>query len=695
MTSSPAVSAAANWLGTWSRPSDRPAQLALVVAAVLLVVAVAPGGTLWLASMFEGTSASVLGRRRRFLTSAFFAAAFLSLGYIAVYLRGGPRAPEAAVYWLQGRALSHGAFTWIAPDPSANFRASGLLFRAPDRLSGVFPPGYPLLLAMGFLLGAPMLVGPIVAASLVFATWLLASEIGADEERATPRSGPPTEEVARLAAGFSVISASLRYHTADAVPYGASAAAVALCLACTLRGKRTGAVRFFGAAGLALGFLLASRPSSALAVGVVVAVVAIGLRRERSAARAIAWSLGAALPGLLLLLAANRAATGRVLTSAAAAYVGVVDGGPGVARLGLPAILCLRDHLLDIANLEPLALLALVPLVVRAGRAVTLTAVVVAAETLIQMAIHDGPKPPDAGTRLVASVPLEHALMAFGVSRLFQRAFASGAVGAIAAALLGFALHASHVHQALAASDDGHPRFDPDVVREANVTHGLLFFSDDAGYELAHDPGVVASHGIEAARMRGDDHDRLLFDSLGHPPTHRYVTDAKAASAPWWSPPSAGDAWRFEAESDWPPIDVRGGTVEATGAADSCASDGRVLRLAPTGPGAASVTLALPVPNEPSAFAEKVGWLVIPRVLQAGGGAIGVLRLVEELGQAPLAEWNWSNSAKSTSCVDLQARTVELAKDRAGTWLILGAQGGAVMLDKTTILRARPAGARR
>ncbi|MGA7121373.1 MAG: hypothetical protein WBY94_14810 [Polyangiaceae bacterium] len=696
MTSSPAVSAVATWFGTWSRPTDRPSQVALAIAAALLVLAAVPGGTGWLASMFEGTNVAAVARRRRFLMSAFFVAAFLSLGYIAVYLRGGPRAPEAAVYWLQGRALSHGAFTWIAPDPTANFRAGNLLFRAPDRLSGVFPPGYPLLLAMGFLVGAPMLVGPLVAASLVFATWLLACEIGANEGPAPPPGGPPSEAVARLAAGFSIVSAALRYHTADAVPYGASAAAVALCLACALRARRTGALRLFGGAGLSLGFLLASRPSSALAVGIVVAVVAMGVRGKRSAARAIAWSSGAAIPGLLLLLAANRAATGHTLTSAEAAYPSAIDIGAGVARLATPVISCLRDHLLDIANLEPLALLALVPLFVRPGRAVTLTTLVVAAETVVQLAIRGGPKPPDAGTQLVASLPLEHALMAFGVFCLFRRTFASGAVGTIAAAVAGFALHASHVHQALAASDDGHPRFDPDVVREANVTHGLLFFSDDVGYELAHDPGVVASHGIEAARLRGDDHDRWLFDSLGHPPSHRYVADAATASVPWWSPPSAGEAWRFEAESDWPPMSGTTGIAEVARVANPCASDGRVLRLTPTGPSvAASVTLALPFPNEPTDSAGTVSWIVTPRVLQAGEGAVGLLRLVEELGQTPLAEWSWNDSAKPASCADLPARTVELAKERARAWLILGAQGGAVMLDKTTILRGRSAGARR
>src|ERR1019366_10738750 len=95
-------------------------------------------------------------RRRRFLVVTSFIAAFLSLGYIALYLRGGPRAAEAATYWLQGRAMAHGQLAWTVSEPSASFRARDLLFPAPDHVSGIFPPGYPVLLAPAFLVGAPM-----------------------------------------------------------------------------------------------------------------------------------------------------------------------------------------------------------------------------------------------------------------------------------------------------------------------------------------------------------------------------------------------------------------------------------------------------------------------------------------------------------------------------------------------------------
>ena len=686
MTStSPAAVAVTVWLGTWARPPDPPAQAALAVGAALLAVGLVPGGTGWLASTIDLASVADLGRRRRFLTVAGFAAAFLSLGYIAFYLRGGPRAPEAAAYWLQGRALSHGALSWTSPEPTANFRASNLLFRAPDRLSGIFPPGYPLLLAAGFLVGAPMLIGPLLAAALVVATWLLAHEVAADAFAPLP-----AEAIARLAVGLSIVSAALRCQTADALPYGAAAVAVASGLACALRARRTGDLRMFVAAGVALGFLVASHPASALALGVIVAVLAWGATPMRRRMRALAGTCIAALPGLVLLLAANRAATGHAFTSAATAYFGVAGvGDPGAPALVRSTWQSAREHLLDIGNLEPLALLALVPLFGRGVRAaLVLTALVIGGDALALATIHADPASAgDPARALVAVVPLEHVLVALGVARLFPRAFAAAGVTILALAVGGFAIHASHAHEALAASDVGRPRFEPDVVREANITHGLLFFDDDTGYELAHDPGLGASHGIEAARLRGDDHDRLLYDSLGHPPTHRYAADGASASVFPWTPPTAGgDTWRFEAEGDWPPFAPTGGTVDVAEARGTCASDGRVLRLTPAPGREASVTIALPLPHAaPPSPAESHVWRVAPRVFLRGEGGQGTLALLGEPGQAPLTDWSWSDPAGQPTCVDLPARAVELGGQLPATWLVVRARGGAVMLDKTTL----------
>ena len=652
------------------------------LAAALLVMALAPGGPRWLASLVDFASLVDMTRRRRFLIVASFVAAFLSLGYIAFYLRGGPRAAEAATYWLQGRAMSHGELGWTVIEPSASFRARDLLFSPPEHLAGIFPPGYALLLAPAFLVGAPMLVGPILAAALVLATWLLAREL------AMTAGEPPAraEMIGRVAVGLSILSAALRYHTADALPYGATAVAVAMALACAMRARRIGETRFFGVAGLAIGFLVATQPASAITTGAVVAALTWG-SRERG--RALGWAFGAALPGVLLLLAAHHAAVGRTLASPMAVYFGAFEPHTpfGARAAAVTTLHRLRAHLLDVANLEPLALLALIP-VVRRARGAALAALVVAGQLVVAAPFDASSIAPGGGARLlVAVIPIEHALMALALARLFGTELARATMGTFALALAGFGVHASHDHERLAASDLGHPRYEPDVAREASVAHGLLFFEDDQGFELAYDPGLPASHGIQAVRLRGDDHDRLLYDSLGHPPVHRYVATGPSAAVNFWTPPGAGsDSWRFEAESDWPPAAVSGGRPEVLESAAPCASEGRVLLLSPTGEDA-SVTLGLPVPRGPTPPDRKT-WAVTPRVLQRGGKGSATLVVLATLDGPPLAQWTWEDDAKTPTCVDLPAQPVELGGDRTRAWLVLKAHGGAVALDKTT-LRSR------
>jgi hypothetical protein len=492
--------------------------------------------------------------------------------------------------------------------------------------------------------------------------------------------------IGRVAAGLSILSAALRYHTADSLPYGATAVAVAMTLGCGLRARRTAEPRLFAVAGLAIGFLVATQPMSAITTGAVLAALAGGAR-ERG--RALGWAFAAALPGVLLLLAAHHAAVGRTLASPMAAYFGALEPpAPLDARAAaVTTFHRLRTHLLDVANLEPLALVALIPLL-RGARGATLAALVVVGQLILAAPLDAGAISPGAGARLlVAVIPIEHALIALALGLLVPTQLARATLVTFALALAGFGVHASHDHEVLASSDLGRPRYEPDVAREASVAHGLLFFDDDQGFELAYDPGLPASHGIQAVRLRGDDHDRLLYDSLGHPPVHRYVATGSSASVTFWTPPGAGsDSWRFEAESDWPPAAASGGRPEVLDS-PSCASEGRVLSLAPSGSGDATVTLALPVPRGPTPPDRKT-WNVTPRVVQGGGAGSATLVLLASLDGPPLAQWTWDDAANGGTCVDLPAQPVELGGDRPRAWLVLQAHRGAVALDKTT-LRSR------
>ena len=684
-------------LGTWGTPPDPAAWGALAAAVVAIAVANAPhDATLRMEH---------LASSRRVVTVLAFVAALLSLAYVAFYLGGGPRIVDATTYFLQARALSEGHFGWHVPEPTASFRGRFLLFHEGE-IAGIFPPGYPLLLSLGFAVGAPLVVGPVLAAAIVVATWALARELA--REAGLDRHSEET--VARTAACLSVVCAALRYHTADTMAHGACALAFTLAILAAIRARQERLPWFFLLAGLPLGFVLATRFASALALGSVLAWLAwrAGGRAKRTAL--MACLLGAA-PGALLLLVAQSSSTRHALVSAQSAYYAASDGPPGCFRYGFGAgIGCLvehgdfvrarasegygllaaigvtlrrlRMHAEDVANFEPLAFFVLVPLL-RGRQSRTLgvraCAALVGVLVLAYAPFYFDGDYPGGGARFFADVlPVEHALMALGVALVARSSAEIGRAGgaAVALSLLGFSVHAAFDHEQLRARDGGHPMFDPEVfaARSLGATPrdgspppaSLVFFETDHGFNLAHDPdkadraaeaiakGTKPS-GVVVARLRSDDHDRLLYERLGRPSSwvYRFVPDSPKtlaqaarlghdvatgdlqpwAPAPAW--PGGAEAWRFEAENEWPPLLQTGSAwAEPIWATDTCASpagNGRALAIHGSASGGGAVVLALPVPRPGN-------WRVTPRWL-VEAGAPGVALEVLGPDGAVLARW--------------------------------------------------------
>ena len=722
-------------VGTWGRPPDPVAWAALAAFVALAIMALTPAAFSLLPAPMS---------RRRFLTVIGFVAAFLSLGYVAYYLRGGPRIIDATTYFMQGRALSHGKFSWIISEPTASFRGRFLLFQEPYRLGGIFPPGYPLLLALGFLIGAPMVIGPVLAGGITVATYALAHELVLDERRRPPFYVPDRESIARFAAALSLVSAALRYHTADTMAHGAAALAITLSLAAALRARRTGDSRFFALAGLAAGYVAATRLASAIPITLVILWIA---SRARPRLRGIGVTVTALLPGLLLLAASQHAVTGDATSSTQRAYYAVSDGPPDCFRYGFGAgVGCLyehgefvrarlsdgfgvlealgatlrrlRVHLADVLNFEPLILVLLVPIfrAVRVSRACRSAGAVIILHVLAYAPFYFDGNYPGGGARFFAELlPIEHAVIAFAIAHALPTvAFPRRVLWTLALACLGFAVHTSYEHEALANRDGGRPMYEPDLTREAGVVDGILFFDTDHGFNLACDPAVTASHGVLAARLRNDDHDRMLYDSLGHPPSHvyRFERAEPAVAAPPASslvpalavPPQplshvdvfsphapVNDSWRFEAEADWPPFAQGGGWAEPVWAAGTGASQDRVLTVTPSpASGEAWAEIELPVPRADT-------FSVQPRVLLRGGGGEGTLKLYMlkdtadggAYDRVEVATWQWNGGADKAvpaHAMDLESREIVFQTARAR--MVLTAKGGAIALDKTTFLKA-------
>ncbi|WP_437984157.1 hypothetical protein [Sorangium sp. So ce117] len=698
-------------------------------------------------------------------------AALLSAAYVAVYLRGGPRIIDATSYWLEARAMAAGYLAWpLDVDEPAASVLGRFLVRSDamgDTMAGrgaaevavLFPPGYPALLALGFLAGAPLAVGPALAAALAIATYDLAARF-APEGPAPSGSAAPIRFVPLVAALFSALCAALRYHTADTMSHGLAALCFTVALASARRaldearaaastGAATGpldpAVRAAALAGLAAGWLAATRPPSALALAATLPFVilpaiapgsaAAGTREgdppprpsPRLARLAAAMAIGA-LPGLALLAAHQRAATG-AFASSQAAYYAVSDGPPGCFRYGFGAgVGCLGEHgdfvrhnlaegygflaaagttlrrlklhLVDALNAEPLALLVLAGAVI-AWRRPRSRALAIA--PLLQVAAYapfyfDG-NYPGGGARFFADVlPVEHVLAAMAALALAERAATAAhaergparrrgallpaallpaALLAAALPLAGFAFRAGFDHAALRDREGGLPMFDPGAVARAGVSRGLVFVDTDHGFNLGFDP---APEDIAVLRYRGDAIDRMAWEARGRPPAYRYrftIPDGGGLASVSITPlvfdaVPPGEA-RIEGESLWPPRDQRGAFALPEHAGGTCASGGRLLAVHAAGRGEAVVRVGLPAP-----------WLrgarISPRVALSGDGAGEVRLLVDG---ALLHIWRVEPAAPSPpgaplACAELPpypipegAVGIELSlarEDAAATW---------------------------
>ena len=91
-----------------------------------------------------------------------------------------------------------------------------------------------------------------------------------------------------------------------------------------------------------------------------------------------------------------------------------------------------------------------------------------------------------------------------------------------------------------------------DDLARAGIDRGLVLVDTDHAFALAFDPARRdPARDVVIARLRGDDHDRLLWERLGRPPTWTHRFPFWASSAPVvarWDAGPAPEALRLEAE---------------------------------------------------------------------------------------------------------------------------------------------------
>ncbi len=165
-------------------------------------------------------------------------------------LGGIPHVQDEIVYAQQARLFAAGLRTGPA------IELSGLIqypFWVTEPASyGVFPPGWPAVLALGEALGVPWAVNPLLVGALPLLCWGLARELS-DGTTALWAAW-----IAALSPGVLVLAGSQMSHTLTLVALGAGALVV-------LRG-RDGLAAWVGA-GLALGLVVLARPFDAALLG--------------------------------------------------------------------------------------------------------------------------------------------------------------------------------------------------------------------------------------------------------------------------------------------------------------------------------------------------------------------------------------------------------------------------------------------
>jgi len=275
-------------------------------------------------------------RRERLAVAALAAgAAALALLISWTVLGLVPHVTDSISYLFQGRILAAGHLYEPPPRLPALFWQENVILE-PARWCSLYPPGWPLLLALGWRLHAPWLMTPLLLALAVAGVWLagrrlydpatglLAAAALACSPFALLMAADAMAHVPALCASawcLAMLAGAVedRRPPGDAAPSSASPPAAAVAAD---DGAAAGRVRRrrLAAAGLLGGFALLIRPLTAVALlGPAVAWCAIELARRRRLS-ALGWIALGAAPCVAAMAAYDAAVFGGPLVSGYALY---------------------------------------------------------------------------------------------------------------------------------------------------------------------------------------------------------------------------------------------------------------------------------------------------------------------------------------------------------------------------------------
>ncbi len=302
---------------------ERPLATAACFVLALVVVASRP-----LAGARNGLRKAIFESRTWIFALAVGLAGTASSAWLSINLfQRIPRLDDSVAALFSARVFLSGHLTLPMPEYPEFFKVFGVLSAADgvERLAGMYPPGWSLLLAPGVALGVPWLVNPVLGGVLAVTVAALGTEL---YDRGTGRVAGILVVVSPL---LAVISATHLSHTSTAV-------LCCLSMWATVRLTRTGLMRYAVVAGVSLGLALLTRPATGLAAGLVIALWPLSRPRrllEQWRLNLIAVSLVGVF--VALLLGYQYASTGDPLKSGHRLELGEHRGLGFVQRSGLSA----------------------------------------------------------------------------------------------------------------------------------------------------------------------------------------------------------------------------------------------------------------------------------------------------------------------------------------------------------------------
>ncbi|MEX2110969.1 MAG: glycosyltransferase family 39 protein [Gemmatimonadaceae bacterium] len=216
-----------------------------------------------------------LGRRLAAIPSTRFAlglallATLVTLGFSYFVLAGKPTVIDAMVQMLQARFVAAGQLGGPADQFTEFWQLQNSLI-TPNGWVSQYPPGHVFLLALGFLLRVPILVGPALMGITVLFTTLSAQRLLRDDAA-----------VARVGAIMLALSPFFIGLAGAYMNHVSAAAAVAIAVYCALRSEEDERLRWPLFTGAALGLAFSVRPLTAIVAGATVLAMWIVVRDSR------------------------------------------------------------------------------------------------------------------------------------------------------------------------------------------------------------------------------------------------------------------------------------------------------------------------------------------------------------------------------------------------------------------------------